>query len=214
MATTTVKTPQTNTAETLAIQQQAYDLSNDWLKRTVTAGQDTAAKQASTKGYYDAAADQRKAGYQTSMSDTSYQQQLSLMQAQNAAEQQKYASQAAIDQRYDIADKSFDYNAGRANDLAAQQRQTETANSQYAMQTVDKGLDSYYQSLASNQNEAHAANQRNFTASESQKDRQAQASESAQQRELQAYLGNIDAQSRITSSLFNSNSQPYDYRYW
>lgn len=212
MATTTIKIPKT-TDDTIAIQQQAYQLSNDWLQRTVTAGQDTAAKQASTKSYYDMAADARKAGYQASMNDTDYQRQLSLIQAKNAADTNSYGAKAAIDNQYGMANKSFDYNAGRANDLTAYQRQTETMNDQFVMGNANKGLDSYYQSLNANRDAANAANQRSFTASEAQKDRDAQSYQSSEQRKLQAYLGNVDAQSRMASALF-SNNAPYEYRYW
>lgn len=196
---TTTKTPSSYSAPTyyddvVKTQQAAYDMSSDWLARTVQYGQDTGKMQAATKGYYDAAADDRKYTAQSQSSSNTFEQQMALFDAQasankSAAELQNSYNKTTGGQQqvYTEANKTLDYN----NQLGLLDKQ-----SSIDLAKLDKT--------------------QSFTASEAALDRAAKSSGSQADRELQKYLGELDAQSRVTSSLYSSigNGANYQYKYW
>lgn len=207
---TTTKTPSSYSApayydDVVKIQQQAYDMSSNWLAQTVSYGQDTGKMQATTKGYYDAAADDRKYTAQSQVSSNTFDQQMALFDKQtqankSAAEAQKSYSTVANAQQQAGQQALAQVNNQGQLDIVRQQGSNDVSKA---------NVDYTNQSKLLTQNQS-------FTASQAELDRAAKSSGSQADRELQKYLGELDAQSKITSSLYSSigGNHTYDYRYW
>lgn len=218
MATTTptTKTASTSTATSnVPSYQQAYNMSTDWLSRTVQAGQDTAGKQAATKDYYTAQDQARDYTYSQSAKSVS-----PLQDSMNYANSQLGNSRT-------VSSSSTKATApANADQLKAMQQQADIDSASAAMQNLYKNADDSrqhgYDVDSQTRQYAHDTDSqtRQYGQESSMADKQNtfSAAESEKQRQLQAYLGNVDANSRMTSSLYSSlgslNQNPYNYQYW
>lgn len=210
MATTTTKTPSSYSAPTYyddvaKIQQQAYNMSSDWLAQTVQYGQDTGKMQAATKGYYDAAADDRKYTAQNQASSNTFEQQMALFDKQTQAN--KAAAEAQ--KSYTITTNAQQQMGQQALAQVNNQGQLDILKQQNTNDLAKSNNDYANQSKMLSQNQS-------FAASQAALDRAAKSSGSQADRELQKYLGELDAQAKMTSSFYSSigGNQTYDYRYW
>lgn len=187
MATTTVRTPQNYSDNAAAMQQQAYQMSADWLQRTVAMGQDTGAKQAGTKSFYAAADRAQQFDYQRQSAKIDpYEEAVRFMSSQPAR------------------------NQANTDDAASAYRQS-------ALQNASASMAGARESAMNKDKYRHEADlqDKSFSQQLSLLNRQQSfdSQQNAEQRKLQAYLGNVDAQSRLATSIFGSQT-PYDYKYW